>query len=63
MLLHMQIIELEEKAFDIICGMELDIQNAEYAVEYHNEVYYFCNASCKEHFIGAPNRYIGSLDT
>lgn len=48
------------KAFDLVCGMELDMQNIRNASEYNGKEYYFCSETCKDHFINDPEKYIGS---
>lgn len=49
-----------EKAFDVVCGMELDLATITHAVEYKGETYYFCSVSCKQHFEDDPEKYAGS---
>jgi len=52
-------IELEKKAVDVICGMELDPAHTKLHVEYNGEIYYFCSTVCKNHFVTDPQKYIG----
>lgn len=48
------------KAIDVVCGMELDLAAITHAAEHNGETYYFCSASCKRHFEGDPEKYVGS---
>lgn len=48
-----------EKVFDLVCGMELDPEHAKLHEEYKGEVYYFCSTTCKNHFVGDPEKYAG----
>lgn len=43
--------------FDIVCGMELNLENVRNAYEHEGIEYYFCSKTCKEHFVDAPDRY------
>ena len=52
-------IELENKALDVICGMEIDPTQTKLHAEHRGEVYYFCNTVCKNHFVNDPQKYIG----
>lgn len=47
------------KAFDLICGMELDIEAVRYAFEHNDKEYYFCSKTCKSHFMNDPDHYVG----
>ena len=49
----------EEKAFDVVCGMELDPSRAELHAEYRGEIYYFCSKTCRDHFTNDPEKYSG----
>ena len=49
----------QKKEFDIICGMELDLAEIGHTSEYQGATYYFCSASCKEHFDKNPEQYAG----
>lgn len=48
-----------EKKIDLVCGMEV-APVAEKSSEYKGETYYFCSASCKEHFEKDPEKYVGA---
>lgn len=48
-----------KKVFDLVCGMELDSARIEYVTEHKGETYYFCGASCRDHFVNDPEKYIG----
>lgn len=52
-------IELENKALDVICGMEVDPAQTKIHVEHKGEVYYFCSTVCKNHFVNDPQKYVG----
>ena len=52
-------VELEEKALDVICGMELDPIHTKLHIEHKDQVYYFCSVVCKNHFVNDPEKYIG----
>ncbi|RJR26263.1 YHS domain-containing protein [candidate division WWE3 bacterium] len=51
-------IEEQTSVFDIICGMELDINQVKFWVTYKGQIYYFCSENCKEHFINNPSMYL-----
>ena len=51
---------INEKKFDLVCGMEVDIAEAKHMSEYKGETYYFCSAGCKEHFDKNPEQYVGA---
>lgn len=48
---------IEEKAEDLVCGMEIDKEIAQKA-EYEGKAYYFCSAHCKDTFLKEPEKYI-----
>jgi len=52
-------IQPNEKAFDVVCGMEVDPIHTKLHVEYEGSVYYFCSTTCKNHFVNDPQKYIG----
>lgn len=52
-------IELEKRAIDVVCGMEIEPKHAKLHVEHYGEVYYFCNTVCKNHFVADPQKYVG----
>lgn len=46
--------------FDVVCGMELTVDKIKHTVEHTNgTAYHFCSKSCKDHFVGDPQKYIG----
>lgn len=49
---------MAEKVKDLVCGMEIDKDNAVAAYEYKGKVYYFCNLGCKDKFVQDPEKYI-----
>ncbi|CAN5384494.1 YHS domain-containing protein [soil metagenome] len=48
------------KVFDLVCSMELDMQNVRHSSEYNGKEYYFCSETCKDHFVNDPEKYIGN---
>ncbi len=50
---------LPSVVIDMVCGMELDPTETKIQVEHKGETYYFCNMSCKNHFVNNPEKYIG----
>ncbi len=47
------------KVFDVVCGMELDIENVRHSSEHNGTEYYFCSETCKGHFVDDPEKYAG----
>lgn len=43
---------------DPVCGMKVDKGEVEQTVEYEGARYYFCCSSCKEEFVGNPDKFI-----
>ncbi len=48
-----------ERAFDLVCGMELELGEIKHATEHKGESYYFCGESCRDHFVNDPEKYVG----
>jgi len=48
----------EEEAVDPVCGMRVDVVNAEYRADYHDKVYYFCCTGCQHSFEKSPEKYL-----
>lgn len=46
------------KTFDLVCGMELNMENVRHAFEYDGKEYYFCSKTCKSHFVDDPDKYV-----
>ena len=46
------------KVFDLVCGMELDIENVRHSFEHEGKECYFCSEKCKTEFIADPEKYI-----
>ncbi len=44
---------------DLVCGMELDAENAKSSADYKDKTYYFCALSCQKHFLLDPLKYVG----
>lgn len=49
---------MAEKNVDPVCKMEMDKEHAACSYEYRGKTYYFCAASCKEHFATDPDKYL-----
>jgi Cu+-exporting ATPase len=43
---------------DPVCGMDVDIETAEYKIKYKGETYYFCAKSCLDNFKKNPGKYL-----
>ncbi len=43
---------------DLVCGMMVDPQTAQYKSEYKGKTYYFCSPGCKSTFDKQPEQYI-----
>ncbi|MCX6079556.1 MAG: YHS domain-containing protein [Chloroflexi bacterium] len=46
------------KVKDLFCGMEVETETAAATLEYHDELYYFCDSACKQMFKLDPEKYI-----
>jgi uncharacterized protein len=49
--------ERPNKAIDLVCGMTVDTEQAEYRSFKDGRTYYFCSAGCKETFDKDPGKY------
>ncbi len=47
---------------DPVCGMEINMENAEERSEYQGEIFYFCSDQCRNKFDEDPGRFIGRAD-
>jgi P-type Cu+ transporter len=47
---------------DPVCGMELNLENAEERSEYEGEIFYFCSDRCRNEFDENPGRFIQRAD-
>jgi len=45
-------------AKDVVCGMDVEIENAEWKSEYNGTMYYFCAPGCKASFDKDPEKYL-----
>lgn len=45
-------------AKDLVCGMEVNPETAEYKTSYNGTTYYFCSPSCQKRFQENPLKYI-----
>lgn len=48
------------KAFDLVCGMELNMADVKHALEHEGKEYYFCSKTCKGHFVSDPEKYVSN---
>lgn len=48
------------KVFDVVCGMELDMENVRHSFEHEGREYYFCSDKCKGRFVEDPDAYAGN---
>jgi uncharacterized protein (DUF302 family)/YHS domain-containing protein len=48
------------KAFDLVCGMELNMTDVRHSFEHNGKEYYFCSRTCKNHFVEDPDKYVGN---
>jgi YHS domain-containing protein/uncharacterized membrane protein YraQ (UPF0718 family) len=55
--------ERHASAIDLVCGMSVDTEHAEYRSSQKGETYYFCSAGCKETFDKDPGKYITRENT
>lgn len=42
---------------DVVCGMQVDPQNAAATAEHEGRTYYFCSENCHRSFVENPQRY------
>jgi YHS domain-containing protein len=47
-------------AKDLVCGMEVNEETAEWTSVYRGKKYYFCGPGCKKSFDADPQKYIQS---
>lgn len=47
------------KKIDPVCGMEVEVEKAQYRSEYEGESYYFCGPGCKHEFDEDPESFVG----
>ena len=43
---------------DVVCGMDMQPENAAGKSEYEGQTYYFCSPSCKQQFDQTPEQYV-----
>lgn len=48
---------------DVVCGMQIDPQDAAAQMEYQGKTYYFCSEDCHEKFMQNPQQYAGQQQT
>ena len=49
---------INEKEFDVVCGMELDPAKVACTSTHKGMTYYFCSENCQKHFDDDPEKYI-----
>jgi YHS domain-containing protein len=49
---------MAELVKDVVCGMDVDPDEAPAKSEYRGATYYFCAAGCKEAFDADPQKYV-----
>ena len=45
-------------AYDPVCGMEVEPENAKSEYKYKGKTYYFCATGCKKAFEKDPDKYL-----
>ena len=45
---------------DPVCHMTVEEESAAASTEYQGKSYYFCAVSCRDRFVSAPEKYVGS---
>lgn len=43
---------------DLVCGMDVDTETAEWKTDYKGQTYYFCAPGCKRSFEREPEKYL-----
>ena len=43
---------------DVVCGMTVDTETAQYRSQYKGQDYYFCSPGCKSDFDKEPEKYV-----
>ncbi len=51
-----------ESAVDPVCGMSVELANAEFRSEYQGQCYYFCCAGCQHSFDKSPEDYLRAAE-
>lgn len=46
------------KVIDPVCGMEVDMDTAQWKFEYQGQTYYFCAPGCMRSFQREPEKYL-----
>ena len=46
------------KAIDPVCGMEVEVETAQWKHEYKGQMYYFCGPGCKRSFEKEPEKFL-----
>jgi YHS domain-containing protein len=45
-------------AKDPVCGMDVEVESAQWKSEYKGKTYYFCAPGCKASFDKEPEKYL-----
>jgi len=45
-------------AIDPVCGMDVEVETAQWKTEYRGQTYYFCAPGCQRRFEQDPERYL-----
>jgi Cu+-exporting ATPase len=45
-------------AKDLVCGMDVETETAEWKSDYQGTTYYFCSPGCKRTFEKDPEKYV-----
>ena len=52
---------MDNKRKDLVCGMEMTIEDVTAKSEHKGKTYYFCHHNCKAKFDKNPKKYITTL--
>lgn len=47
-------------AKDVVCGMDIDPENAAATAEHEGQTYWFCSQPCHDKFVEDPGAYTGN---
>lgn len=47
---------------DLVCGMDVSVDNPAAKSEFEARIYYFCSQDCQQRFERDPGLYIGKLE-
>ena len=52
--------EVEISAIDTVCGMSVEVKDAEFHSKYNDKDYYFCCGGCLHRFQNEPRKYVSA---